>query len=124
MCGHVFMYHDPHHFQHRRPVWRCGACGREAFVPLDCCARPDFTSVRSATFGTRCAQGLVALRRWVLTSLGVVLGRFSHLAGPSMMEPDDNGAENITAASHICGGDDSVETAVMVGASAADEESV
>jgi hypothetical protein len=44
MCDHGLLYRHVHQLQQRRPLWRCGTCGRVAYRPLDCCARPAFTS--------------------------------------------------------------------------------
>jgi hypothetical protein len=74
MCGHEFMYRNLYHLQRHRPVWRCGTCGRESYVPLDCCTRPAVAPRQSVTLGRRCAQGLAATGRWTLTSLWALLG--------------------------------------------------
>jgi hypothetical protein len=43
MCDHGLLYRHVQ-LQQRRPVWHCGTCGRVSYRPLDCCARPAFTS--------------------------------------------------------------------------------
>jgi hypothetical protein len=124
MCGHVYMYHDLQQLQRYRPVWRCGTCGREAYVPLDCCVRPDFAPRQSVTLGRRCAQGLVAMQRWALTGLGALLGRLSRPAMPAVLVPDDNSAEAMAAKAIVVGADDGAETAVGAGVSGVDREFV
>jgi hypothetical protein len=44
MCDHGLLYRHVHQLQQRRPAWHCGTCGRVSYRPLDCCARPAFTS--------------------------------------------------------------------------------
>lgn len=44
MCDHGLLYRHVHQLQQRRPLWHCGTCGRVSYRPLDCCARPAFTS--------------------------------------------------------------------------------
>jgi hypothetical protein len=44
MCDHGLLYRHVHQLQQRRPAWHCGTCGRVSYHPLDCCARPAFTS--------------------------------------------------------------------------------
>jgi hypothetical protein len=44
MCDHGLLYRHVQQLQQRRPAWHCGTCGRVSYRPLDCCARPAFTS--------------------------------------------------------------------------------
>ena len=114
MCGHVFMYHDLHQLQRHRPVWRCSTCGREAYVPLDCCVRPDFTARQHVTLGRRCAQWLGEMGGWALTSLGALLRWDSHPVAPSVIVPDDSDAPSVALEAAVVVADDDAETAVDV----------
>ena len=122
MCGHSFMYHNHYQLQRHRPVWRCSTCGREAYVPLDCCARPEFAPRQYVTLGQRGVQGLGAIGRWVLTSLAALRGRYS--LTPAVTMPEDNRAVGITVEAGVVGAEADAETAVGVGASMTDGESV
>ena len=112
MCGHVFMYRDFHQLQRHRPVWRCSTCGREAYVPLDCCTRPDFAPRPYVTLVGQCTQKLVTMGRWALASLGVLLDHYRRPVVPSGMVFDDDYAEGVAVEARVVGGDDDTETVV------------
>ncbi len=46
MCDHFLGFYTYQRIQAPRMLWRCGTCGRQSSVPIDCCAQPDFASTR------------------------------------------------------------------------------
>ena len=112
MCGHVFMYRDLHQLQRHRPVWRCSTCGREAYVPLDCCTQPDFAPRPHTMLGRQCAQRLAAIGHWALMGLGVLLDRYRCPAVSSGTVFDDDCAEDVAVEVRVVGEENDVETAV------------
>ena len=47
MCHHFFGFHTYQPLQASKALWRCSACGRASYAPIDCCTQPNFASVRS-----------------------------------------------------------------------------
>ena len=67
MCDHGLLYRHVQQLQQRRPTWHCGTCGRVSYRPLDCCARPAFSSPAEPLSEriNRCWGRVVALWRMI-----------------------------------------------------------
>jgi hypothetical protein len=98
MCGHMFVFHDVRQVDRHRPIWRCGTCGRQSSMPLDCCARPDFAPRQSVSMVGDCVRWLGAKGSGVRMALGDFLRRWVRPGTPpdiglEVREPERQAAE-------------------------------
>jgi len=69
MCHSFLDYPTYQRMQQPKALWRCGVCGRQSTMPIDCCSRPDFALHRQPGIGHLAGRRLVEVGSLVLTHL-------------------------------------------------------
>lgn len=69
MCHSFLDYPTYQRMQQPRALWRCGVCGRQSAMPIDCCGRPDFALQRQPGIGHLAGRKLLDMGSVALTRL-------------------------------------------------------
>lgn len=86
MCSHFLPLHTYNRVELPKTLWRCGTCGRQARLPVDCCSRPNFASSRRPGLVHNGVRRLGALGAGVLTGLRLRLRRWRRPAAGIPLE--------------------------------------
>jgi hypothetical protein len=67
MCHSFLDYPTYKRMQQPHALWRCGVCGRQSTMPMDCCVRPDYALQRQPGIVRLSGRQLAAVGTLVIT---------------------------------------------------------
>lgn len=75
MCHHFIGFQTYDRLPKHRAVWRCSACGRESWTPIDCCVQPAFAVIPRPGIGHTVRLWLRAIASQVGAGLAAIRQR-------------------------------------------------